>query len=245
MSAALAALRVVADWMSVCVRGLLPVHSYDLVTSCTADEEYMVSICLQKIRKRTKGCTVILLPISSYPPFDSQRVSRLLQLTGYVNRIRSDDEWISIALLPIIDPCLSVEPKLIQSLRSISAVIHSATAGTLCKQFTRTERIVEIFACAFCMDHQLLSLILRGVSTTLPFHLSVPGFRHKVNFVVVAWLIEARGFSVFYRYGDTECIVDAVGVYPACCTWCRIDERLSLFFNKPPRALAMHEQQIF
>ena len=121
MSAALAALRVVADWMSVCVRGLLPVHSYDLVTSCTADEEYMVSICLQKIRKRTKGCNVILLPISSYPPFDSQRVSRLLQLTGYVNRIRSDDEWISIALFPIIDPCLSVEPKWIQSLGSISA----------------------------------------------------------------------------------------------------------------------------
>lgn len=232
---ALCALRVVADWFSVFLRGQLPFAKYELITSSTADEEYMVSVCLQKISTMTVGCKVILLDASSCHRCDYQRVSALLQLTGYVNRITTDEYWISIALFPTFDPCYPDMQLSVQYLKNISRVVNNQTAISLCAQITRMRRINEIFACAFCLDHEQLSVILRGVSS-LPFRVSTA---ISVNFVLVAWLIEARGYSVWYRYGDTQCIVDAPGVYPACSTWCRLDERLSLYLNKPRRALGI------
>jgi hypothetical protein len=246
---ALAALRVVADWLSVTVRGLIlqTKATYELVTTSTASEELMLSICLQKIMGRTIGCKVILLSTASCPNCDIHQVSRLLQLTGYVNRITTDGQWISIALFPTVNPCYLETQLSIQYLKTVSAVTHNATGTRLCDQLTRMQRINEIYAYAYGLDHELLSVIIRGslplrVSSTTPDLQQFDFFR--VNFVLVAWLIEARGYSVSYRYGERECIIDTAGIYPACRTWCRSDERLSLFLNKPRRVAAMYEKDL-
>jgi hypothetical protein len=189
----------------------------DMIGSSTADELQMLSMSLEYIFGRPRN--FFQVPIDRWlPGCDMDRVSRLLEYAGLYNRITIDHDWVCIAVLP----SMAVK-KNARLLRTVSAVACSGTGLRLCAQLMKTQQMNDIFRNSFYSEYAMLAAILKG-ATTLPFYVSpsTPGLLQldfRVNFVRVAWLVEARGYSVSYEAGVKECFVAAPGVFSACHTW--------------------------
>jgi hypothetical protein len=235
---ALSALRIFADWLAVDVQELQiqAITRWNFIRSSTADEQEMMAACLQYCFGQ--NARTIQLPVRIWRAgCDPERVSTLIRLIGYDNLIRIDNNWVSISIDGTVNYSTLGNSKILRTLgylQKISVVVQSVTDMRLCAQLMNTQQLLNIFRASFYTDHAMVSAILRGLST-LPFHVSsdTPGLQDidfRVNFVRVAWLIEARGYSVYYQSDDQGCTVDASGTFPACSTW---TDRRSIMQNMP------------
>ena len=231
---ALAALRVVANWFALDARELLTqaVKKYNFMITSTADEQEMMSVCLQYCFGQ--NARLIQVPVKMWRAgCDPERVSALIRLTGYDNRITMDDTLVSMSM--DVAANYSRHRKLLSTvgyLQKLSLLVHNIPDMRLCTRLMKTQQTINIFCNSFYSEHAMVSAILRGLST-LPFHVSpdTPGLQNvdfRVNFVRVAWLMEARGYSVQYRDGSV--VIDAPGVFPPCTTW---TDRKSILQNMP------------
>ena len=219
---ALSALRIVEDWLAADTIGIFNKvnETYEFIKSSTVDEQYMLSVCIYQVFGQPEK--TFQMPIYIWRPgCDATRVSRLMHLAGYANRITLDDNLVYIELFPMVRQKINIHT--ISCLEKVNVVINGLHGAALCSRLIKKHQINDIFCNLFYLEHAMMSVILNSLST-LPFHVSpttkgLLNVDFRVNFVRLAWIIESRGYSVSYQYGVQECIIDKPGIYPECSTW--------------------------
>ena len=235
---ALAALQIVSNWLAVDTQEMwtMAITKFNLIRSSTTDELEMMSICLQCCFGQS--ARIIQLPLRVWRiGCDPEHVSTLIRLTGYDNRISIDDVSVSISMDVTVNYSSLGQRNMLSNvayLQKLSHLVRNFQDMRLCAQLLKTQQNINIFCNSFHTEHAMVSAILCGLSK-LPFFVSpktdsLRNLDFRVNFVRIAWMIEARGYSVHYRQGEQCCIVDALGVFPNCSTW---TDRRSIMQNMP------------